>query len=305
VDGGTFSAPAAIAPGFPGHMVSDQCVIGIGSDGTVTAVWSQGDRTPEGKHETRVVWAQLPAGASSWTKPRYLTVPGRKPTYRFLPSVGPDDSILLVWAGTGFPGRPWSRLLPAGSTRWSATKLVSSNEYLDDVVNTGGGKATAMFDGTRHVFTTQRRSDGTWRPLEPIASHRTGYAAGEQLSFWRHQAIGLWEVGRYLEISVRRHGRWRPLHEILVHQGEGCSAQAYPDGAIRVVWTNQTKTKAGFGQQLLTAVRGPHGSWGSTTPITTHPIESPSVQLLAHHSAAVLYVGAKGVMFTEVAPSTG
>jgi hypothetical protein len=299
VAGGAFSTLEAIATAIPGHMDS-ACVMGVGSDGTVTAVWPQRDRTPQGKLETRVVWVQLPAGADTWTTPRYLTRADRNTQYFLQLSVGPDDSILLTWQSTW--SGPWSRLLLAGSTSWSPSKKVARNQYLDDLVNLGGGKATAMFDKGVRVVTTGRRSDGTWRPVQPIAAHRKGYQAGALLASWHRQTIALWMVGKYLEVSIRSHGRWEPAHQIVELGGEPWSAQAYPNGAIRVVWTKGRGITV-RGRQLLTAVRGPHGSWGPTTPILRSSCCAiPSAQLLAPHSAAILDTNRKGrVVFSEVA----
>jgi hypothetical protein len=116
-------------------------------------------------------------------------------------------------------------------------------------------------------------------------------------------------------VSVRTKRGWSQPHALNRKSRnvrvEGVSASSYPNGAIRAVWLYQSPaSSSGDTFQLRTAVRSSSGFWSGQAPITGHNVadfdsrqefERPSVVLLPHRSAAIVYkeVG-HGIRFTEV-----
>lgn len=298
---GSWSDPTTLAAYDGSDMSTPR--LAASADGTVTAVWDQGD----GYRNYEVMTATLAPGASVWSAPERLGAFPSGPIWGLQLAVAPDGAATTVWDAYD---RFDEDHIVSTVTRPSANDDWSSPAVLPGTTGTSGDVQVSMSanDATTvlwHDEATGNASDlksvtrtsptGNWGSAQTAVAaindgHNSGPLAapnGDITYVWagwsssagtpvvqavtRSAATGTWSAPRTLSTG---YVNWQ------------VSAAIGADGTVQVVWPQTPSIDNGNDHYLEWAVRA-DGTWSKATALNSTPVaDVPNTDALTGDVAA-------------------
>ena len=142
---------------------------------------------------------------------------------------------------------------------------------------------------------------GSWsapQHLQPSAHGQSPPILGAS----RHKTVAIWDTqGKVTQtwVSLLQHGAWLRPHPLTRHpahaDSRGIGILAYPNGAVRAVWTFQKPYDGqGLDYQLRTAVRGARGRWSATSSVARSGVDDTSGSAARLPGRSAAFVWAEG-----------
>lgn len=290
---GGWSDPAPIAS-YPGGTYLGLPRLASAADGTLTAVWDQGEFD-----DYQVMTATRAPNATSWSTAQPLASVTTGSIYDLALAVTPDGSATAVWDvydqvadGNQHTVFTATRLTAGGS--WSAGAALPGVGHTDGVVQVTSdakGATTVMWHGANDAGTstdlnsvTRTSPSARWGEVQTVATafnHSDGsdpltapngdltyvwvgwsYTDGEPVvrSVTRSASTGVWSAPKTLSTG------YVPFD---------VDASIGADGTVQVVWPQVPSIDNGNDHYLEWAVRA-DGAWSKATALNSEPVADVS-----------------------------
>lgn len=296
---GSWSTPAPLAA-YDGSYLSLPRVAAA-ADGTLTAVWTQGD----GLMTYQVMTATRAPGADSWSAPAPLASVSTGDVWDLSVAVAPDGAATAVWT---VHDEFSSDLAVTTATRASAGGGWSSAAVLPGTDTTSGDAQVTMDakDATTVLWragggdlksATRTSPSGAWGAAQTAvaSSYNGGGDDSGPLAAPNGDLTYVWEswssaAGEPVVRAVTRTastGTWSAPRTLSTgYVNHQVSASMGADGTVQVVWPQTPSIDNGNDHYLQWAVRA-DGKWSTATALDSAPVaDVPNTDALSGKVAA-------------------
>ncbi|MCX4978796.1 hypothetical protein [Streptomyces sp. NBC_00620] len=291
---GGWSDPVPIAS-YPGGTYLGLPRLASAADGTLTAVWQQGEF-----NDYKIMTAVRAPGATTWSTAQPLASVTTGSVYDLALAVAPDGSATAVWDvydqvadGNQHTVLTATRATAGGS--WSEAAVLPGVGYTDGVVQvtsdaTGATTvlwhgANAAGSGTDLNSVTRLSPSTSWGDVQTVVASSFNYSDGsDPLTAPNGDLTYVWvgwssADGEPVVKSVTRSastGTWSTPQTLSTgYVPWDVDASIGADGTVQVVWPQTPSIDNGNDHYLQWAVRA-NGTWSKATALNSEPVPDVS-----------------------------
>jgi hypothetical protein len=290
---GGWSDPVAIAS-YPGGTYLGLPRLASAADGTLTAVWDQGEF-----NDYKVMTATRAPGATTWSTAQPLASVTTGSVYDLALAVAPDGSATAVWDvydqvadGNQHTVLTATRTTAGGS--WGAAAVLPGVHHTDGVVQATSdakGATTVLWRGANDAGTstdlnsvTRISPSASWGEVQTAVASFNYSDGSDPLTAPNGDLTYVWAGwssadGEPVVRSVTRSastGAWSvPKTLSTGYVTFDVDASIGADGTVQVVWPQVPSIDNGDDHYLEWAVRA-DGSWSTATALNTEPVADVS-----------------------------